>query len=178
MSNVYVAYSCEPSKFSKELKQQLNKNCEDIFRYIFDEVIPNLKSAVTIDFDWRATGDKMDYFRRYGGCFRMSLHPITSWIGNDYFELDATYCYHYAYSVFKRLNVKIDKKWFAHNKAFYDEHGRNFEDDFCTNFFNDYGLQLQFMTMWPSAKSKMLQAIDADNKLTNDLQDLITNFKL
>jgi hypothetical protein len=172
---VDLIFSCSPSEFSKELKDQLSKNCEDIFRYIFDEIIPNLKSQVRIDFDWRYMGDKKDYFSRYGGCFYMNLHPKTDWIRNDYFEFNAGYHDYYAYSVFKRLNIEIDKKWFERKR---DGWKGDFEDAFCADFFKKYGKQLQLMYYWPTVKKQLLAAIEADKKLTADIQNSIKSFEL
>ena len=172
---VNVSYSARPSKFSKEVKSQITKNCEDIFRYIFDEIIPNLKSQVRIDFDWRYMGDKRDYFNYYGGCFYMNLHPKTDWIKNDYFEFNATYHDHYAYSVFKRLNIEIDKTWFEHERECFRG---DFEGAFCADFFEDYGAQLQLMCYWPKVKKQLLAAIEADKKLAADIQNSIDSFEI
>lgn len=172
---VEVSFSGRPSDFSKELKDQLAKNCENIFKYIFDEIIPNLKSAVRIDFDWRYMGDKQDYFACYGGCFYMQLHPKTNWIKNDYFEFNARYHDYYACSVFKRLNIKIDKKWFEDKRNSWKG---DFEAAFCADFFKEYGLQLQLMCYWPKVKKQLLDAIEADKKLTSDIQNSINSFEL
>ena len=172
---VDLTLSGRPSDFSKELKERLSKNCENIFRYIFDEIIPKLKSQVRIDFDWRYMGDKQDYFARYGGCFYMELHPKTDWIKNDYFEFKAKYHDYYAYSVFKRLNVEIDRSWFEHERECFRG---DFEDAFCADFFKDYGKQLQLMEYWPKVKTQLLDAIEADKKLTEDIQNSINSFEI
>lgn len=172
---VEVSFSGRPSDFSKELKDQLAKNCENIFKYIFDEIIPNLKSTVRIDFDWRYMGDKQDYFACYGGCFYMQLRPKTNWIKNDYFEFNARYHDYYAYSVFKRLNIKIDKKWFEDKRNGWKG---DFEAAFCADFFKEYGRQLQLMCYWPKVKKQLLDAIEADKKLTSDIQNSINSFEL
>ena len=172
---VEVSFSGRPSDFSKELKDQLAKNCENIFRYIFNEIIPNIKSYVRIDFDWRYMGDKQDYFCSYGGCFYMELHPKTDWIKNDYFKFKAKYHDYYACSVFKRLNIKIDKKWFEDIRNSWKG---DFEAAFCADFFKEYGLQLQLMYYWPKVKKQLLDAIEADKKLTSDIQNSINSFEL
>lgn len=172
---VDVTLSGSPREFSEELKNQLSKNCEVIFRYIFDEIIPNIKNSVVIEFDYRDMGDKKDYFSRYGGCFCMRLYPKTKCSGNDYFELKR-YNTHYAYSIFKKLNIKIDKKWFEREKKFFKG---IFEEDFCADFFTEeYGLQLQLMCHWPTVKKQLLAAIEADKKLTEDIQNSIKSFEL
>lgn len=177
---VDVTLSGSPREFSVELKNQLSKNCLDIFRYIFDEIIPNIKNLVEIEFDYRDMGDKKDYFRRYGDCFRMTLYPKSKCRGrneNDYFELRpsgyGSQCYEY--SIFKKLNTKIGKEWFEWGKEYYKN---RFEDDFCADFFKEYGMQLQLMCHWPTVKKQLLAAIEADKKLTEDVQNSIKSFKI
>jgi hypothetical protein len=172
---VDLTLSGSPREFSKELKERLSKNCENIFRYIFDEIIPNIKNSVRIDFDWRYMGDKQDYYARYGGCFYMELYPKTKCSGNNYFEFNAKYHDYYAYSVFKKLKVEIDKKWFEHERKCFRG---DFEAAFCADFFEEYGLQLQLMEYWPKVKKQLLDAIERDKKLTAEIQNSINSFEL
>lgn len=169
---VDLTLSGRPSDFSKELKDQLAKNCENIFRYIIDEIIPNIKDLVEIEFDERYMGDKENYFRRYGDRFYMTLWPKTKCSGNNYFTLKHHFGNNqYAYSIFKKLNIKIDKEWLERKKEIY-------KDDFCADFFKEYGMQLQLMYYWPKVKKQLLNAIEADKKLTSDIQKSINSFEL
>ena len=158
---VNVTLSGSPSEFSKELKDQLSKNCEVIFRYIFDEIIPNIKHVVDIEFDYRDMGDKKDYFSRYGDDFYMTLHPKAKCSRYGYFKLRKHFgCKNYSPSIFKKFNIKID------------------EDKYCEDFWKEYGMQLQLMCHWPTVKKQLLAALEADKKLTADIQNSIKSFEL